>query len=930
MSNFDKYLIIYSVENQPVAENIATTLQAQGKEAMILEKRPLEFTEQLGSTDAPDGSAVILLITDNFLKSTGCMNGALHAAHKWSEDERLIPLVSEGIAEDQNGEPATVETKFERVGDIIQYMNYWQDKYLQLRKEKRKRETDEELGEQVAVTKDISAEVGEFLRYIRGIGYQQQEEFTANIGQANGTESSDRSVPEGAAILQSEKGKKKAKPNAKTEPSLVEMIEKSSEELMAENAEIDQKVSLEEMDEEITEQVLREMPGLDLLEPDEEEDRSPVPIEKNPEKVEDEPDGNAEGLETFSNFTEGEIEKLDGENDELMSILDEVFQEDGDSGPANDDEFHFVNDDPDGAELDYLLDDDENVATTTADEEATQLEIGEDEVLLNIVDDDFEDETLLDNDNFDVAEILNEAVKLFRDNRTDEGVSHFAESVEKHPQNTTLRYYYAYSLGRYAKEVEKAKTQLELLLKQDSRHPDAWFLLAELAENQQDFDGAKKCFQEVISCEPAYPNAHYRLGLLTAGHFKGAEKEAAEHFKAAIEHDPENADAEYMLATILNEHLGEPENSIKHFKRALALHPQHPFANYDLALVYYQFGDKKRAAEFYSRATAINPELKSEQNDAAFTDQNLLLESILETPEMASAPVPDATLQKPGFEDDPIEGPETLGELEKPETELKAQKNDVKTVLITGGTAGIGKATAEVFAKNGYRVIITGRREERLEEISSGFSKKYQTPVHTAAFDVRDQQSVNSALGNLPEEWQDIDILINNAGLSRGLAPIHEGQLEHWDTMIDTNVKGLLYIIRAIAPQMVKRKKGHIINVSSIAGTEVYPGGNVYCASKAAVSSLTRSMRLDLHKHNIRVSQVAPGHVEETEFARVRFDGDAEKAAKVYENFQPLTSSDVAETIFFIATRPPHVNIQDIYMFGTQQASATQIERSGR
>jgi len=195
---------------------------------------------------------------------------------------------------------------------------------------------------------------------------------------------------------------------------------------------------------------------------------------------------------------------------------------------------------------------------------------------------------------------------------------------------------------------------------------------------------------------------------------------------------------------------------------------------------------------------------------------------------------------------------------------------------------------------------------------------------------VRDQDSVIAAGASLADSWKNIDILVNNAGLSRGLDPVQEGNTDDWDTMIDTNVKGLLYMTRAISPQMVARRSGQIINVSSIAGTEVYPGGNVYSASKAAVSSLTRSMRIDLHKHNIRVGQVSPGHVEETEFAKVRFDGDMEKAAGVYENFQPLKSSDVAETIYFIASRPAHVNIQDVYMYGTQQACATQIDRSGR
>ncbi|MEO6036789.1 MAG: SDR family NAD(P)-dependent oxidoreductase, partial [Saprospiraceae bacterium] len=191
------------------------------------------------------------------------------------------------------------------------------------------------------------------------------------------------------------------------------------------------------------------------------------------------------------------------------------------------------------------------------------------------------------------------------------------------------------------------------------------------------------------------------------------------------------------------------------------------------------------------------------------------------------------------------------------------------------------------------------------------------------------QKIVQYTLENLPESWQNIDILINNAGLAKGFSPIHEGDTDHWETMIDTNIKGLLYVTRAISPGMVERRRGHIINICSSAGKEVYANGNVYCATKFAVDALTRSMRLDLHQHNIRVSQVSPGHVEDTEFALNRFDGDQEQA-QIYNNFQPLRPEDVADVIYYMTTRPAHVNVQDVVLFSTQQASATVVDRSGR
>lgn len=249
--------------------------------------------------------------------------------------------------------------------------------------------------------------------------------------------------------------------------------------------------------------------------------------------------------------------------------------------------------------------------------------------------------------------------------------------------------------------------------------------------------------------------------------------------------------------------------------------------------------------------------------------------------------------------------------------------------MITGGTSGIGKATAELFAQNGFEVIITGRRKDRVEAIAREFSEKYDTTVKGLVFDVRNLKEVEKALKSLGDELNHIDILINNAGKAKGFDPIHEGHFDHWEEMIDTNIKGLLYLTRLVAPAMVANQKGHIINIGSIAGKEPYPNGNVYCATKFAVDGLTRAMRMDLHKHNIRVSQISPAHVEETEFALVRFDGDQEKA-KIYEDFTPVNSRDIAETLYFMATRPQHVNILDVVIQGTQQPSATIIDRSGR
>jgi len=252
-----------------------------------------------------------------------------------------------------------------------------------------------------------------------------------------------------------------------------------------------------------------------------------------------------------------------------------------------------------------------------------------------------------------------------------------------------------------------------------------------------------------------------------------------------------------------------------------------------------------------------------------------------------------------------------------------------KTILITGATSGIGKASAKIFAKNGYNLILTGRRKAKLTQVCTKLKEKYATDILPLNFDVRDFKAVEKALTSLTDQWKKVDILLNNAGLAKGFDPIHEGKIEDWETMIDTNLKGLLYMTRLISPQMVKRNKGHIINIASTAGKEVYPNGNVYCATKHGVDALTKAMRIDLHKHNIRVSQVAPGHVESTEFALVRFDGDKDKS-KIYNDFVPTNSKDIARIVYFIASQPQHVNIQDILVMGTQQANSNFINRSGR
>jgi 3-hydroxy acid dehydrogenase / malonic semialdehyde reductase len=246
--------------------------------------------------------------------------------------------------------------------------------------------------------------------------------------------------------------------------------------------------------------------------------------------------------------------------------------------------------------------------------------------------------------------------------------------------------------------------------------------------------------------------------------------------------------------------------------------------------------------------------------------------------------------------------------------------------MITGATAGIGEATARKFAGQGYDLILTGRRADRLEELAQALRDNAGVQVQTLVFDVRDRAAVQAAWDSLSADWRKVEILVNNAGLAAGREPLQEGDPDDWDAMIDTNVKGLLYVTRLVLPEMVAAQRGHVINMGSVAGREVYPGGNVYCASKFAIEGLSRALRLDVAQHNVKVTTISPGLVE-TEFSVVRFKGDAAKADAVYQGIDPLTGPDIAEMIWFAASQPAHICINDINITCTAQASSNLLVR---
>lgn len=523
---------------------------------------------------------------------------------------------------------------------------------------------------------------------------------------------------------------------------------------------------------------------------------------------------------------------------------------------------------------------DERVAETE-DELATELPDAD----LNFVETELPDVDFLEeetpephNEAAEVEQAIRDAWFWLEKGHIERGLELFGFALEQHPGNEQLRHEYQSALAKYQPQPEPEPVLQEPQVETQEPKPEneakSYDLMGEMAAEKGDYLFAKYCWDRAAEIDPNYPHIFRKLGLMTSEHLRDYRETAVHYLKKALEHDPNDADIHLALANAI-----------------------------------LQNEDAAQAEAYYAQAVLLNPALRTPEHERLFYPATA---PILEPAEVAPEPPPAENEAAP-----------------QPTPQPVAEKREVLTVLITGATSGIGRATAELFVRHGHRVILTGRRVERLVLLKTEFEEELHADVLMLPFDVREQGAVQAALDNLPESWQNIDILVNNAGLAKGLAPIHEGNIDHWEQMIDTNVKGLLYVTRAIAPGMVARRRGHIINIGSSAGKEVYANGNVYCATKFAVDALTRAMRLDLHAHNVRVSQVSPGHVEETEFAITRFDGDAERA-KIYNDFQPLKSSDVAEAIYWMATRPPHVNVQDVQMYAVQQASATVIDRSGR
>lgn len=848
MATFDQIGLAYCIENTQQAESIAQELGSAVRFRHFVgggEGGKAPLSEQLHHFDGP----VVLLISDNFLRSIGCMHRGLALFQE--HQHRLLPVVIDGMQED-----GPVHTSFERVTDIIQYINYWQDQYLDLRRQKRELSGLDEstFNEHIKLVRDVSSEAGEFLRQVRSLYHLQYPEFVVDDYHQLFIFVEDEPAWKSFQVRRQQALAAAPPPPPPTPP--------------APQPEPQPAVAV------------ADIPGINevLSEPEKQElsdaiqhDEPVVPVEATP-----------------AQDIEWEIEPTAGQVPEHAPVVED--EEEADEEPAYEPQ--------------------PVTAQTAADEQ--------------------------------LAELVRKAWSMADSGQEETGITLLEAALENYPSDNNLRYHYALMLAHKREDIVGARAQLETLLQSAPKHEDALFLLAELADLSGDAGQARHLFEQVLSLNEDYPDAWSRLGTILSQHFPSEKEEAAHALKRAAKLDPENADAAYTYAQVLMAMPGKEKKARKYLERTLELAPAHPQAGLDIAILLHQEGSFKKAHAAYMAAVAINADLRTAAHDAMFA----LAEEVA-APVAAMAPAASS-----GFEHGALTAlKDNIAQLEallkaREEAEARAQAEAAakeaavpppapkpgagKTVFISGATSGIGKATAEKFASEGYRLIVTGRRQERLLELQQAWQEQWQAEVLILNFDIRDQQAVQQAVDQLPEAWQQIDVLVNNAGKAKGLDLIHEGELAHWEEMIDTNIKGLLYLTRAISPLMVARGQGHIINVCSTAGKEVYQRGNVYSATKFAVEALTKSMRLDLHDKGVRVGQVSPAHVEETEFALVRFDGDSERAEKVYDNFKPLSASDVAEAIYFIASQPAYVNILDVTMQSIQQASSNHIDRSGR
>ncbi|MBK7343503.1 MAG: SDR family NAD(P)-dependent oxidoreductase [Saprospiraceae bacterium] len=807
--NNPHFVVLFHQVNYPLAAQMTRHLVQAGFTFALVCEDELKPGESLASRLKQDTRPLLLMVSDNFLKDASCVSDLLPALHQGDAAEVQIIIRTEGFPDDTKD---PVPTRLDRVGQILHYINYWQDRYLQLRKTRPDQIQDVQAYEAlVKQVRKIAFEIGNLIEFLREQQTYSWEALTANHYE----------------LFFRKSGNISLHADFKTEHPFLEedeLLENRIRESMA---------------------VLRH-----------EQDNQTVDSESLVELPVTRDEGEQEHVESPRTSGNPEHELLQ----KLIAYKNGLELTDDDEIDVEEDDHDHQNDDDDD------WDEDEEDLTGQSDTpDSTESKGGH---------------------------IISMPIR---------NLEQLKRLVQHDPENIPARLDLAALLAEDDQYFNETTNHLEEVLRLDPKNARAFTLLGQLSEQYKENKLSIRYYEKALESDPTYGQAHLGLGRILLLDPDQLDR-ALDHLSDAKSLLQENTEVLALYANALVE-AGKVKKAAKTYKKLLKLEPANETWKAKLADLYYQIGDRIKAVQVHRQP----------------------VERELDHPDTGW---PEEFLDKDWSEDTEIHTIEKVVSSKLPEEPIQPAKKTL-TVLITGATSGIGRATAKVLAKAGHRLIITGRREERLHTLHEQLKEEYQADVFPLSFDIRQEAVTRQMMKALPESWANVDVLINNAGLASGLAPIHEGDIADWDRMIDTNIKGLLYMTRAISPGMVKRQRGQIINICSTAGKEAYPNGNVYCATKFAVDALTRSMRLDLHPHGIRVGQVSPGHVEETEFAITRFHGDAQKA-DIYSDFNPLTSQDVAHAILFMIQQPPHVNVQDILMMGTQQGSSTMINRTGR
>lgn len=870
-----KLFLAYSTENHEAAKHLFDDLAGSPFDITAVTDASPNRAALMEEMRNNRNSLTLLLLSENFLKAPRNMEGMLSLVQAIEPTGRLVTVLTDNVkAPNAAEEPATYRLDLDRSSIVIQYQNFWTDTYLSLRKDKWNVPADrvEDYDRAVIIARNISNEIAAFLRLIRNSGYTPQEILVDNkyriLFEKAGLQGEVGVVttPYMPQIVASS-------PMIDSAPVAEPSLEKRFVETTLSGNDEPETVEAEQ-EADVETAVLDAIPGINML------PKLEDVLHHSTHNTDEENAPTFEPLATIEVTPRPEVAEIAApivlEKIELpietLPLVAEIVEKVETIEKVEKVEPILTIETP------VVEVKQEPVVVETPTLETTPVEPKAVAPIIPII------PVIPTMPVMPTAPPTNGAIKVRAE---------LEALVAKTPTDAHVLYAYAKHIFEHHGDSERAKDHLEDAIHHHRRFEEAYLLLGHIIETaDNDSLGAKNYYEKILTINPDNSEAYYRLGRIVYSLFPRQYTIAAEYFKRGLELNPNHAEMHFLYGKLLAYSFKRYTRARRHYKIALRLVPTHVQARLELAKLYQnELGEPQRAQKYYLDAVLLDNSLNTPENNMLFDVD----------PEQIAA--------------------------------LFAPKNNVipreSIALITGATSGIGLATARLLAKQGFRLILNGRRLDRLHRLKAELEEQYQTPVFLLPFDVRNAQAVFDGIASLPADWSNINVLVNNAGLAKGLSPIHEGDINHWNSMIDTNIKGLLFVTRAVSPGMVARRSGHIINVGSLAGKEVYYRGNVYCATKFAVDALTKAMRLDLHTHNVRVSSVSPGHVEETEFALVRFDGDEEKS-RIYDDFQPLTAPDVAASISFLIHTPEHVGIHDLQLAATQQAGATSIDRSGR